>query len=137
MYAVDRNQVASRPIIKMNRNQGESIKIYKNSAKDNVQHSYALYFQKTIEEEAFSKSCIHYPNGQYNSFKDCDDQYVQKHFAKYGLNPIWAPDKSRNITTNIEVENGKKVQNLLSNVVSGITTSSCQLPCTTVSVTTR
>ena len=137
IYAVDRNQISSRPIIKMNRLGGDKIEIYKNSPEDNVQHSFALYFNKMIEEEHFSKACSVYPNDENSSFKDCDDKFVQKSFEKYGLNPVWAADTSRNITTNVTIENGHKLQNLLSNIVNGVTTSECKVPCTTIFVTTR
>ena len=49
-------------------------------------------------EEDVSKHCREYPNEDYESFADCDDQYVRKVCKKHNIHPIWLADDFTNVT---------------------------------------
>ena len=40
-------------------------------------------------EEDTSKKCRNYPNSEYASYKDCDDQYMRDICKEVGLAPVW------------------------------------------------
>ena len=50
-------------------------------------------------EEDPSKHCRNYPNEEYESFADCDDQYVRTVCRKHNINPVWMTDDFANVTT--------------------------------------
>ena len=49
-------------------------------------------------EEDVSKHCREYPNEEYESFADCDNQYVRNVCKKHNINPIWLTDDFTNVT---------------------------------------
>ena len=42
--------------------------------------------------------CKNYPHGQYNSYKDCDDQFIYEEVSKTGLMPFWATKDYTTVT---------------------------------------
>ena len=49
-------------------------------------------------EEDTSKKCREYPNSEYASYKDCDDQYMKDICEKVGLAPVWLMDDFNLVT---------------------------------------
>ena len=49
-------------------------------------------------EEDPSKYCKEYPNEKYESFADCDNQYVRNVCKKHNIFPIWLTDDFKNVT---------------------------------------
>ena len=65
------------------------------------------YFNKygiEISESVFvqedpSKHCLNYPTAEYESFGDCDYQYMLDKCTRAGVSPIWLAENFRNVTT--------------------------------------
>ena len=49
-------------------------------------------------EEDPSKDCRDYPNKEYESFADCDNQYVRNVCKKHDINPVWLTNDFANVT---------------------------------------
>ena len=49
-------------------------------------------------EEDPSKDCRDYPNEEYESFADCDNQYVRNVCKKHDINPVWLTNDFANVT---------------------------------------
>ena len=48
------------------------------------------------DEEA---NCINYPNKKFNSFQDCDEEFVIEEMQKIGVMPFWATKGKNNVTS--------------------------------------
>ena len=131
---VDRNQLSTRPIVGIERN--EPIEINRKIEGGEVQKLFSISFEKTVEEESISYSCVNYPTKIFKSLKDCDDQFLKKSFKKYGLNPVWIRNESEEVTV-LKRLNISNINSILSNFQSGVTPSTCKLPCKSTSVKTR
>ena len=60
------------------------------NAKSGELNKYAVKISKNIFlEDDKSKNCREYPNSEYASYMDCDNQYVKKICDKAKLAPIW------------------------------------------------
>ena len=57
---------------------------------------YHTISQKVDSELDKKKNCRKYPNNKYETFKDCDFEFVRNQVSKEGLNPFWA---TKNYTT--------------------------------------
>ena len=65
------------------------------------------YFNKygiEISESVFvqedpNKHCLNYPTAEYESFGDCDYQYMLDKCRKAGVSPIWLAESFENVTT--------------------------------------
>ena len=142
IYIEDKNLVASRPVFE---NQllvtGDSIEISKQKNGDKKESKvYSIQFAKNIfVEEDVSKNCKTYPNIEYNSYKSCEDLFIQNFYKSFGhLNPIWAPEPSRNISGPTFIPHlTNDAKSSLFNIVSGLTPSECCQPCTTVRVSSK
>ena len=49
-------------------------------------------------EEDKDKQCKEYPNDQYKSFGDCDNQYLRSVCQKHNISPIWLNNNFANVT---------------------------------------
>ena len=49
-------------------------------------------------EEDTSKKCCNYPNSEYASYKECDDQYMKDICERVGLAPVWLMDDFNLVT---------------------------------------
>ena len=102
IYIEDKNLVCSRPVTEnLLLAVGDNIEISKQ--KNNEQHEskrYSISFNKNIfVEEDASKNCKNYPSNEFVTYKECEYSFIHNFYKKYGqLNPIWAPDLSRNIS---------------------------------------
>ena len=84
-------------------------------------------------EEDKAKKCVNYPTEKYQSYRDCDDQYVQNWLPK-NFRPFWAVDNFHNITENVFLEEYPKG---LGNLIDGTQPPDCPLPCSTTTVDAR
>ena len=76
----DYNQLSSRSITKMKKSSGDMIRLNQPEDSDFFYNIYEVQFRKTIEEATLSKTCMVYPNEKYNSFQECDDEFIQNSF---------------------------------------------------------
>ena len=111
----------------------------------NLQFEKELYTVKTFavsyslnvyEEKDKSKNCMQYPNKLYDSYRHCDDLKTRDFFESKGINPIWAADKTKNIT-DYNIVSSESEYYILVNFYKGITETDCKHPCTTLSASTR
>ena len=49
-------------------------------------------------EEDTSKKCRNYPNSEYASYKECDDQYMKDICKKFDLVPVWLEEDFGKVT---------------------------------------
>ena len=77
--------------------------------------TWGSYIVKTQEinyvEEDKSKDCKNYPNPEFQSFSDCEDQLSKDFLAKQFPNiiPVWLSDDIENVTTRAVIEDGNLV----------------------------
>ena len=58
--------------------------------KPGTYYKYAVEISgNSYVEEDTSKKCRDYPNSEYASYKECDDQYMRDICKKVGLAPVW------------------------------------------------
>ena len=75
--------------------------------------TWASYIVKTQEviymEEDKSKDCKNYPNSEFQSWGDCEDQGSREVLANRFPNiiPVWLKDNIENVTTRAVIEDGK------------------------------
>ena len=62
-------------------------------------------------EEDTSKHCREYPNEEYESFADCDNEYVRNVCKKHNINPIWLTNDFEKVTVqkNLSDEEASKL----------------------------
>ena len=98
---------------------------------------YVLELQQNIFlRHDLSKNCVDYPTNKYESYNDCDKDFVLTTLAKhYGPNflPIWATFDLENVTRSHYVDWSFDYFYLF----DGTTKSNCSLPCTTTRVNAR
>jgi hypothetical protein len=102
-----------------------------------VQKSYVVRMQKKVfVEEDPAKSCRNYPNHDFASYRDCDNQWLKHVLASRapGFVPVWIAGDIEEVTTNYVLSGsyGKVGGFELSSLYSGIQLSNCSLPCNTV-----
>ena len=77
--------------------------------------TWGSYIVKTQEinyvEEDKSKDCKNYPNPEFQSFSDCEDQLSKDFMAKQFPNiiPVWLSDDIENVTIRAVIEDGNFV----------------------------
>ena len=137
----DKNLSCSRPVIGNQMFQsGDDIQVIKQKVGSKRETKvYSISFAKNIfVEEDLSKNCMDYPNRKFETYKRCEDTYIHKFFSTHQLNPIWAPDLSKNISRQTHLSNlPSDFKHHFANMVTGVQSSKCLLPCTTVSVSTK
>ena len=64
--------------------------------------------QNCFLEEDPAQNCRNYPNSDFPSYKDCDDEMSKIHLANKipGVVPIWITDDLENVTTNVRLDTG-------------------------------
>ena len=78
--------MSSGPSLKLNLNETMVIQVV-----DRI--SQSIYSEFDLE-----KKCQNYPNEQYESYKMCDDSFVQKEVSKTGLIPFWTTNNYSTVT---------------------------------------
>ena len=67
-------------------------------------YKYAVEISKNVYlEEDKSKKCRDYPNSEYASYMECDDQFMKDICERVELAPIWLLDDFSQATTKAEV----------------------------------
>ena len=50
-------------------------------------------------EEDETKKCKNYPNKDYGSYQECDNNYLYNQFRNnFGIMPVWVTDKFEEVT---------------------------------------
>jgi hypothetical protein len=97
--------------------------------------SYVVEMNKNVYvEEDPNINCRNYPNSDFASYRDCDDQYMREYVASHdpGLVPIWLADDMKKVTS-YQVERGGHNWFLF----DGTKPSDCPLPCSTTHTKTK
>ena len=88
---------------------GPTIIINNLSQPDPDKLSYFLTISQTIDSELDTeKMCKNYPNDKYQSFKDCDFDFLKQEVSKFGIMPFWA---TKNVSTATKFRSGLKKLN--------------------------
>ena len=126
----DRNFISVRPITTaFFKNLGDKIELVQSRPSSYKAVSYGLSFAKTIfNEKDLSKDCVNYPTKEFQSYWNCDYKFINQYLSKYNLNPIWAKDPEKNITSLTKVNTSIPAW-IYRNLAKGVTTSDCRMPC--------
>ena len=101
---------------------------------------YAVKFeQKIFVEEDPSVVCAEYPTERYQSFEECDSEYMKKTLQKYfpaNFTPIWAVDSMDSVTQWIYLDRKKYETEIIAynGLISGISVSDCPLTCSSTQI---
>ena len=61
--------------------------------------NFFVSISQTIDTEFNQqKKCSNYPNKMYESYKECDDEFVIEEVSKIGLMPFWATNNYTMVT---------------------------------------
>ena len=134
----DKDMETSRPVIETQLLfSGNNIEM--TEKKEDEARVYSVSFTKNIfMEKDLTKNCKNYPNKNFQTYNDCDAAFIHNFYNSIGqLNPIWVQDLSRNISSSTFIPNLTKDNAQVSNVVTGVTSSKCPLPCSTTRVSSR
>ena len=98
---------------------------------------YVLELQQNIfVRDDLSKNCVDYPTKRYESYNDCDKDFVLTTLAEhYGQDflPIWATFHLENVTRSHYIDWSFDYYYIFDGTIK----SNCSLPCTTTSVKAR
>jgi hypothetical protein len=79
-----------------------------------MERGVAVAFKVQIKKNVFveedkAKNCQVYPNADYFSYNDCDDQWMKDYVDQHipGLVPIWLADDLETTTTHMSTDNGE------------------------------
>jgi hypothetical protein len=100
-----------------------------------VQGGVLVEMNKYIYVEADpNKNCRKYPNSDFTSYRDCDDQYMKDYVASKNPNlvPIWLAEDFKNVSTGYVKRGGDDWF-----LFDGTKPSNCPLPCSTVHTKTK
>ena len=87
-------------------------------------------------EEDTSKNCANYPNGRYESYNHCDEDF-SRNVTPPGLIPIWSVSKRENVTTKLYIKNITNSKYDYHDLMDGTQKSECLMPCKTISIESR
>ena len=69
------------------------------TAKAGEHKKFVLRIEENIfVEEDESKNCEEYPNSDYASYRECDDNFTRSICSKAGLVPVWMAEQLENVT---------------------------------------
>ena len=114
---------------------GDDIRLEK--SKKFIGRSYSIAFTKTeFVEKDTTKNCKIYPNEDFESYKECDDEFIKEAYKEFnGTLPAWMNLSQSNVQSEINIKNYNS--SMFLNIFNGVTLSDCQQPCTTSSVVSR
>jgi hypothetical protein len=104
--------------------------------KMNLARMFLVNLKKNVfVEEDPTKNCRNYPNPDYASYRDCDDQWMKDTVASQapGLVPIWLADTMETVTIQLFAPNFTN----FGGMITGSSLSDCPLPCSTIYTETR
>ena len=62
--------------------------------------SYGLSLKQShYSDQDKEANCINYPTKKFNSFQDCDEEFVNAEMQKIGVMPFWATKNNINVTS--------------------------------------
>ena len=116
---------------------GNAMKLSSGAVKQDTVSSFIVKIKKNVfVEEDRTKNCRNYPNHDFDSYKDCDFQFMKNKVKEIapGMNlmPPWLTDDLNNVTSK-PVKFSSFVSYQLGRLFLGIANSDCPLPCTTIS----
>jgi len=90
---------------------------------------YFLSLEQQVSTTEIS-GCVEYPYQNFNSFDDCDKNFVKKECQDIGVMPAWATDNSSEVTkTAFDISSQKGL--MLWELFDGTTEPDCADPCRT------
>ena len=116
---------------------GNAMKLSSGAVKRDTVSSFIVKIKKNVfVEEDRTKNCRNYPNHDFDSYKNCDFQFMKNKVKEIapGMNlmPPWLTDDLNNVTSK-PVKFSSFVSYQLGRLFLGIANSDCPLPCTTIS----
>ena len=114
---------------------GEDIRLEK--SEKYIGRSYSIAFTKTeFVEKDKTKNCKIYPNDKFESYKECDDEFIKEAYKEFnGTLPAWMNLSQTRGESTINIINYNT--SLFLNIFNGVTLSNCHQPCTTSSIVSR
>ena len=104
----DRRKSLTRRKLIQNSFEYEGAKIELESLFNTKMRTYALTISQRIDlENDKGKNCKDYPNENFSSYRECDENFVYNKVAEnYNMTPFWAAkniDEITNITLNLDI----------------------------------
>ena len=132
----DRLQTMSRYYIASKlKTQGANIYIRDREIEDGLSKTYMLTFTQNIfSEEDRDHNCVNYLTENYDTFEDCDSQYLDELLQPDSLYPAWAYPEDLSLATNITT-NTSGLSLTTMGYFMGETPSPCQDSCTQTTIT--
>ena len=110
---------------------GDDLKLESDDFELNQFSNYIIKIKKNVfVEEDRTKDCRNYPNLDFESYKDCDFQYMMNKVKEMNLMPPWLTDDLDNVTSEPVKFTTQYISYQLGKLVIGMDISDCQLPCT-------
>ena len=96
-YLEDRRKVVGRTLVSnLLAYDGPILKINTSSRRE-TQAVFSLS-QQILTDKDPNSECKTYPNNLYQSYKDCDKEFVSNYTKKLNITPFWATDDLESIT---------------------------------------
>ena len=138
----DRLQTMSRYYMASKlKTQGSIIYINDKEMEEGLTKTYMLTFTQDIfVEEDKDHNCVVYPTVEYDTFEDCDSQYLDdllqqdSLYPAWATPPVWATPEDLSIVTNLN-KNSSGLSPAIQGYFMGVTPSPCQNPCTQTAIT--
>ena len=110
---------------------GDTIKL----DEDGVSMAYIVDIgQRVFVEEDPTNTCREYPNADFSTYAQCDDQFMRRLLPN--ITPIWLADDLQHVTTEAVDEFGS-FGRAMSELMDGSFASGCPLPCQTTHTQTK
>lgn len=122
---------------------GEQMYVSKSSARHSMENALVVRLsQNRFVEGDKSENCKIYPNKEFESYNDCDKEFIRRVLSTYSpaFVPVWATDNMTEVTTFFD---WNKLSILSNNTIDyedlpdGNRASDCPLPCTQTYVDSR
>ena len=130
----DKDHYLSRPLYQQKLNHhGPPLTI---NLKRNLMKSFTSELtQEIFVEEDESKECKNYPNSNYSSYNECDQEYIREKISAFigpSFTPLWAATGNRNATEKAVLTPEEKIlYEEVCRLGQGYDPSPCHLPCKT------
>ena len=136
VHIEDRLQTMSRYYIASKlKTQGANIYIRDMEMEEGLSKTYMLTFTQNIfSEEDRDHNCVNYPTENYDTFEDCDSQYLDKLLQQDSLYPAWAYLEDVSLATNLTT-NSSGISPTTMGYFMGETPSPCLDSCTQTAIT--
>ena len=111
--------------------QGPVIKIDDVASQPGREIKTLVHISQNLQPER-DMGCTNYPNDHYNSYKDCDEDYLLKEVKlRRNVTPVWATEDLEAVTKLHHVDESEI---LMSYFFEGYLVSSCLMPCVSTMV---